>query len=204
MDKPFKEWTGQDFVIFLKGIDKKTWIKIGGVAAVLGVVIFFFIIPAWITRGEVKAKVKGFDNQIATLNTLKIREPELKRNKEKTLQFIYSAKERLFEKGEVALLLGQVSKLAQESNVTIISSRPRPTEVTFPVPFDTQYESYQYDFSVEGGYHDIGTFISMIETYPKLLRVELFEVRLGKKDDESSKLVASLSLSAVAFKQKVG
>ena len=135
--KALNEITLPEIIDFLKKVDKKTWIKIGiisGVALLLGVVVLW---PAWFQRFEIRGKLKAIQEQIQMFETLTKQEPHLLRRKEETLQFIYGAKERLFQAGEASLLLGQISKLANESNVGIIASKPKEFEGEFPATLNT-------------------------------------------------------------------
>lgn len=197
--KPIQQWTTADISEWIKTRDKKSWIKIGGGAVAALVVLFVFVIPGWITRPLVKNKIKSLEIQISTTQTLFKRKPELMRNKEEFYNFLSQAKARLYKPGESSLLLGSISKLAQESKIAIISSSPKDFQGKFPEPFNQTYEANAYDFSAEGGYHELGQFISKIESNPKLLRIELFSLK--PEEEVANKHMLHMSLSAVSFKK---
>ena len=105
----------------------------------------------------------------------------------------------MYKPGESSLLLGVISKMAEESKASVIASKPTEYAEKFPLPFNDQYEGNSYDFSLEGGYHDLGTFISKIESNDKLLRVQSFSIR--PQEDGAEKHLADVNLSAVSFKK---
>jgi hypothetical protein len=197
--KPLNQMTSADILDMVKKIDKKTWIKIGIGAGAAAVVIIFIVWPAWISRIGVRQQVRDLKGQITQTQSLLLRQPQLLKDKEKFLKFSQEVKGRMFEPGETSLLLGVVSKMAQESQVSIVSSAPKPFQGKFPPPFDTQYEASAYDFTVEGGYHQLGEFASKIENHPKVLRVQSFHITPQEKT--ADRHLASVSLTAVASKK---
>lgn len=197
--KPLNQMTSADVLNFIKGIDKKTWVKIAA-CSVGGILVFMFLVwPAWISRLEVRGRVKDLKQQVTTTQNLLLRKPQLIQDKEKFFKFSQEVKGRMFEPGEASLLLGIVSKMAQETKVSIVSSTPKKFEEKFPAPFDTQYDASAYDFNVEGAYHELGEFVSKLESYNKVLRVQSFH--LTPQEKASDKHVAALTLTAVAAKQ---
>lgn len=197
--KPFYQWTGEDLVFFLKSVDKKTWIKVGIGAAIFTVIFVVFIWPAWFSRVEVKNKIKGIETQIIRLQTLRRKEKGWMQDKEDYQNFIQEVKERLHAATETSLLLGLISKLASQSDVSIIASRPHNTSPEFPKPFDAVYEAHLYDFTVEGGYHEMGEFISRIESNPKILQIQLFHMNPREKNPGVH--IANLTISAASGKK---
>ncbi len=190
----------EKIIDFLKNVDKKTWIKIGISAAVALLFIIIIVWPAWITRIEVHNKIRALEGQILTTQALFNKKPMLVRNKQEYSAYSTSAKKRIYPPGESSLLLGVISKMAEDTKVAIVASKPKAFEATFPPTFKQQYEGSAYDFTVEGGYHDLAKFISRIESNTKLLRVELFHV-IPREETPKSHL-ADISFSAVSFKQQ--
>ncbi len=199
--KPFTQWTGEDVVLFLKSFDRETWIKVGIGAVVLGLFTYFIAIPAWITRGDLQQKASAVEGQIIRLQTLKRNEKNWLSQKEETLTYIQTIKERLYSPGETSLLLGLVSKIAEEAKVSIVASKPREGEtIEFPEPYSSRYHAELYDFGLEGGYHEIGKFMEKIESYHKILRVEAFQLNPAKEDQKGH--IAELTLSAIILKEE--
>lgn len=183
----------------IKSVDKKTGALIAG-ALVLGLSFLIFIAwPAWIVRPGLKTKIRVLKGKMSTGETLLKKKPELQRRREEYLQFIEQIKKRVYGPGESSLLLGPISKLAEESLVTIAASQPKTADGKFPAPFDTRYEGTLYEFNVEGGYHELGRFVSLIESNTKLLRVQSFQVK--PREEDPKRHGAALTLSAVSQKQ---
>ena len=200
--KPINEITTTDIIEYLKTVDKKTWVKVGIGAVIFSVVFVLLIWPAWFKRPQILTTISAVESQLTTTQALFRKKPELFRAKEATIQYLSEAKERLYAPGESSLLLGKISKLAEESNVTVVSSKPRELEQKIPAPYDQFYEGSEYDFTVEGGYHDIGRFIAKIESNPKLLRVRDFNV-VPREDFEEVHLL-KLTLTAISYKESGG
>lgn len=185
----------------VKRADKKTRTQIG-IGAFVGIVLVVFIIwPAWIQRIQIRHQIRLIQGQIDTVHTLSLKREEWLRNQTEYGKHIGDAKGRLFQPSETSLLLGAISKLADESKVSIIASRPKDSEEKIPPPFDAQYERSLFDFTVEGDFHALGTLVSRIESNPKLLRIQIF--RISPQEEKPERHLADLSLSAVSFKRKV-
>ena len=91
--------------------------------------------------------------------------------------FIKETKDRLFTEKEIQGLLGVLADLAQKSKVVLLSSQPQSTaSEEIPSPHDKKYHSLSYVLALEGGYHALSTFVSEVENYPKLIRVDDFSV----------------------------
>ena len=190
--------TPADIKNIVKKIDRKTWIKIGvGILSIL-LAGFFILYPAWVVRLQIRGQIREIEGQIETTQNLLKRQPVLVNEKEQFLKFNTEAKTHLYQEGETGLLLGEVSKLAQESNVAIVASTPKQFESVFPPPFDGQYGGSFYQFTAEGGYHELALFISRIESYPKLLRIQSFNLN---HEEDTAKHIAVLGLSVVSVKK---
>jgi hypothetical protein len=196
--KPLAQWNFVDIWIALKAVRKGDWIKIGGGAAAGVVFVFAIAWPAWIERADVQGKMKGIEGRRISYDTMVRMKPAMLAERQKTREFIDQVKSRLYGIQEASLLLGAVAKIAVLSRVTIVASSPKETKETFPPPFNLQYQASLYDFTVEGSYHDIGKFISLIESNPKLLRIQKFDLVTKGQDPQTQ--VADITLSATARK----
>lgn len=194
------EMTPADILELLKGIDKKTWIKIGGGAAAVLVLIYFFVYPAWIERLTVKSQLEAVTAQVAQTNNLFRKKPELMRTKEESVKFTQSSKDRLYTPAEASLLLGTISKMANDSKVSIVASKPKPPEGKFPVPYDSLYESSLYEVTLEGGYHAVGDFVSRVESNPKILRIQ--SLNIHPKEESQDVHLVDVTLAAISVKQQ--
>lgn len=202
--KPLNQLTAQEIVEYFKKVDRKTWIKIACAIVVALIVIVGFIWPAWVTRLELRNKIKMTQGQILAMGSLSQNKPKLLKSKEDYSAFIKTSKDSLFRPGEAALLLGTIAKFANDSKVNLVASNPKEYRDKFAAPFDGLYEGFLYDFTLEGGYHDLAEFIAKIETNPRLLRIEEFHLAslgAGENLQDEHRLLATITLSAVAMKE---
>lgn len=188
--------TPDQIVDLLKGVDKKTWIQVAAAAAILIILGVFLIYPAWFKRFELRMETAKIKKQIAQTNALFAKRPELVKTKEDSHAFTQNAKSKMYTPSEASLLLGVISRMANDSKVTIISSKPRPMESEFPEPFSKMYEAVLYDVTVEGGYHAVGDFAARLESNPKLLRIQNFVIR--PQENSQTLHFADFTLSAVS------
>lgn len=196
--KPLNQITPSDIAVWVKGVSPKTWGIIAGAAVGVVGLIHLIFIPAWIERPKIKGQIKSIESQMITTRGLLLRQPELIKNKDAFLKLSEEVKKRLYQPGESSLLLGSISKLAQESSVSVVSSNPKKFEGKFPAPFDVQYEANAYDFTLEGGFHELALFISKIENNSKILRIQTCNVI--PQDKTAGKHLAQISLTAVSKK----
>jgi hypothetical protein len=198
--KPINEWTVSDILSYLKSVDKKTWIMIGVatfVTLLFGLLVFG---PAWIARPKVIREIQLLKGRIVTVETLKRKKSEMLQNQEHYESLIKGVKERLFKPGETAFLLGMISKLAEESKVSIVASKPMEYDGKFPAPFNTRYAGSLFEFSLEGDYHSLGNFVSRIESHEKVLRIQSFSMTAFQSGNRGL-IRANLTLSAVSLQQ---
>ena len=199
--KPIQQWTVRDIIDFIRQADKKVWLKIGAAAVGSLLLVLFILWPAWVTRVGIHNEVKNTEARMASLEALKKNQPEWTRDRTEFAAHIAGVKDRLYGTSDASLLLGEISKLAKQSKVSIIASRPQTSDVKYPEPYVRQYEAKDYGFTVEGGYHDLGVFISMIESYPKILRIQSFQI-LSRAELPQSHL-CDIRLSAISKKVSV-
>ena len=196
--KNLREVRPQEILDFLKNVDKKTWIKGGAAAGGAVLVLALVVWPAWFQRVSLHGRIRALKAQMATSDALFRKKPELLRQKQEFMQFIEQAKRRVYEPGQTSLLLGVVSKMAQETKVSIVASEPKPYEGKLPEPYAQKLEAKVFSFTVEGGYHELGQFISRIESSQKILKVDWFELKPQK---ENPRHLAAMSLTALSFKK---
>ncbi|OQA56187.1 MAG: Pilus assembly protein, PilO [Candidatus Omnitrophica bacterium ADurb.Bin277] len=200
--KPLKQWTKQDLIDLLKHVDKRTWLMIA--AAVVGLSALWFVLigPAWIKRPYLRREIQNMDTQLRQYQILNQKRIKLEEDR-KTYQALFEeTKVRLYEEGDIALLLGQVSKLAHDAKVDMIASRPQKDSVLYPKPYQDRYLAVGYDFTMQGGYHQLARLAAAIESYPKLLRIQKIQI-VPSKDDQS-RHVAQFDLVAIAGKAAAG
>lgn len=94
---------------------------------------------------------------------------------------------------EMAELLTQVTISGQRAGVDFVLFEPKP-----PTPKDI-YVEHPVDVQIQGGYHDVGMFLSRIANLSRIVNVNSISMKnvADPKDKEAPEIVeASLSLSA--------
>ena len=187
----------------LKLLKKGDWIKIGIVTCIAAIFLVFIAWPAWGGRLDLQGKIKGLEGREISFETMRKSKPKMIAERQSASELIRRAKEQIHSAAEASLILGSVSKLANEAEVIIISSNPRDSESKFPAPFSQNYYVCNYDFNVEGKFHDIGKFISLVENSPKLLKITHCKITLRDQTDKDAFPAlenVELTLSAIAQK----
>ncbi len=196
--KPLQQWTKQELIDFLKGVDKRTWVIISASLVGMGVLWILLIGPAWIERPRLRSEIQKMDAQIRQYQMLDQKRMKLEENQKIFSQLLADAQLRLFGEEDLALLLGQVSKLANDARVDIAASKPKAEAMEFPAPYANRYEAVAYDFTMQGGYHQLGKFSAALESYPKWLRIQ--KIKITPLKDDALRHLAQVELVAIKDK----
>ncbi len=199
----FKEFTDKlltiqtsDVVGFFKKMDRKTW---GGCGA--GLIFFilawvFILQPAWLGRAALKKQNQEINLQISGFKTLSLKKHQLEQQKKEIETSIQSFQKKLFSEAEISLLLGKISKVAQDAQVDLVSSQPLPHSEIFSGVYEKKYKSTLYQLTVDGSYHRIADFVSRLESYPQYFQIQ--ELSINPEASMAEKLVADIKLMAVS------
>ena len=186
---------------WLKTVDRKTWFLIAGGLLVFVAAYVFLIQPAWFQRPALKKKIVEVETQTMRLKALLPRRPELQGQKENTKTFISDFQKRLFKEDEMAFLLGRISKLAQDAQVEVLSSKPMEQSESFPGPYSDKYKKFIYLLSVEGGYHQIADLVSRLESYPQYFQIQ--SLAIAAQGDSVDRQTADITVMAVSHAGEV-
>lgn len=189
-------WTKDDLMKFIKSVDKKTWGKIGTALVAFLLVWFLVIGPAWFDRPRMHREIESMNAQMKQFNGLNQKRLIWEQNEAQFGKIIQEAMGRRYSEAEMALLLGQISRLATGAKVDVIASKPQPETLKFPPPFQNQYEADVYDFTMKGGYHAVAQLVAGIESYPKLLRIRKIHITPVKESPERH--IAQLDIVAIS------
>ncbi|MDD5226186.1 MAG: hypothetical protein PHV97_03255 [Candidatus Omnitrophica bacterium] len=193
--KPLNQWTFVEVIAFVKSVDKRIWMIILSSAVGFFLMVVFLIIPAWIERPILRRDIQGMEAQIRQVNLLNQKRRGWEENQKVFGSLIDGTRARVFTPQEIGLLLGQVSKMAGESRVDVLASKPLAEKTVFPAPYNLKYQPSGYEFTVQGGYHDLGNLASRIETHGKLLRIRSLEIMPSEKTPDRH--VAGLKIWAI-------
>ena len=182
--KAVKQMTLADIIEFAKSVDKKTWVTVA--VSAVGIMLLWFVLigPAWIERPALRREVQEMTKQIIQVNALNEKRPLLEGDLKAYNELLAKTKDRLFTSDGIGLLLGQVSKLADESRVDVLASRPQNDKLAYAAPYNAKYAANGYEFTVQGGYHELGQLVGRIESYDKLLRIQRLQISGSEKNQE--------------------
>ena len=193
--KPINRLTLAEVIAFVKSVDKRTWVTVLSSAVGFLLVVILLVIPAWIERPLIRRDIESMDAQIRQVNALNQKRPGWEENQRIFGLLIDETQKRVFTEDSMGILLGQVSKMASESRVDVLASKPLNEKTFFASPYNLKYQPSGYEFTVQGGYHDLGVFVSHIENYKKLLRVQSLEIVSDGKTP--GRQIAELKLWAI-------
>ncbi len=182
-------------IAFLKSVDKKTWKVVFLCAVVFLLVVVFLVIPAWIVRPSLRRDIQSMEAQIRQIRDLNKKRPGWEVDRKVFTSLIESVRARVFTADDMGVLLGQVSKMASESRVDVITSQPLIEKTVFAAPYHLKYQPSGYEFTVQGGYHDLGNLVSRIENHGKLLRIQNLKIVPAEKTP--NRHIAELKLWAI-------
>lgn len=193
--KPLNKWNSADIIEFAKGVDKKTWGKVVSGAVAFFLILFFLVIPAWIDRPLLRRDIQSMEAQIRQVNVLNQKRIIWEKNEKIFSALIEQTRERLFTAESLGVLLGQVSKMANESRVEVLASKPSTEKSVFRAPYHLRYQPSGYEFTLQGGYHDLARLVDRAESSKKLLRVQCIQIVPSKKTPDRQ--IAELKLWAI-------
>jgi Tfp pilus assembly protein PilO len=179
----------------LKSVDKKTWAAV--LLGAVGFLLFgaFLVIPAWIERPLLRRDIQSMEAQIRHVNDLNKKRAGWEDSQKAFGLLIESTQARVLTLEDMSMLLGLVSKMASESRVDVLASKPLTEKTVFAAPYHLRYQPSGYEFTVQGGYHDLGNFSGRIESYEKLLRIQSLEIVPAEKTPDRH--IAGLKLWAI-------
>lgn len=199
MTKSFTQWTGQEVMEGFRALNKRQKIQIGVAAVGVAILIPFVVWPAWVTRFQIGAEVRGLEIGISSAQTQISLEPALIKAQQEFDAFIRQTRSRLLSEEEAQGITGILTNIAERSKASLLSSQPEKDLPKVPPPFDASYIPISYQLVVEGGYHALAAFISEVENYEKLFRVD--EFFLMAREETPGVHVAEIRLSAFAFRE---
>ena len=174
--KPFSQWTFAYVIAFVKSVDKKVWVTV--LSSVVGfiLVVVLLIIPAWIERPMLRRDIQDMEAQIRLVNALGQKRLVWEEDQKVFGSLIKKTRARVFTAEDMGLLLGQVSKMAAESGVDVLTSMPSTEKVSYAAPYGSIYQPSGYEFTMQGGFHALSNLASRIENHKKLLRIRSIEI----------------------------
>ncbi len=185
-----------DIVAAVKEWDRQTWIYVGSGTVIFLLFFAFLFVPAWCKRPVLNKQCAEASAQMARLKVLNAKKPQLEAQKKEIQELMTGFQAKLFSNEEASLLLGKLSKLAQDAQVDLLSSHPVEGSEPFPAPYSSKYSKYVYQITVEAPYHSLGALVGLIEAYPRYLQVQSLDI--VPQVNKQGRLVADIKIMAVS------
>jgi Tfp pilus assembly protein PilO len=132
--------------------------------------------------------VNVYKGQVRSLELLKSqRETEAKKNEAlenlKKMEKKISSYKELLNKKDESLIINDISSLARESDLKIVSVRPEQRK-DYPV-----YSEYSFYLDIRAkDYHQLGRFVSQLEASPNIYSITSLEIRPSVEKGEAGKI----------------
>ena len=163
--------------------DKKFLIQYGITVISLVVVITFIFFPLFFKIHMMKSQAKNLSLEIRTSKSKIARIPELKEKTRLYSKQIENMQKRFLQIRDLDQLIGDISKLSAQNGVVLTGSRPvTDKQQALPEPYGKKYLAASYELVFEGGYHQLGKFLSDFEQLDRLLLVRDLSIRAGSGD----------------------
>lgn len=163
------------------------------------VLVIFVIWPAWIQRPMLVGRMDSLRSQIQTAQNQVNLEAQLMKEKKEYEDEIQKTQARLFTHGELQGILSILSEIAEKAHVVLLSSQPEEEKNNrIPALNADRYESAAFIITVEGSYHALATFVSELENYKKLLRIE--ELIISPQEEKPTVHLSEIKISSFSSK----
>ena len=160
---------------------------LGGLMIVISYVYVSFILgPLTHETIQLGQRVREAHQRVQGLETIVVNEPALRAQYGQWEEKVKSLRALLPSRDEESATLEKLSSLARKSQIkiqAIFPQRPKdqpaspkatPKESTKPEP--TVYEDVLIQVDASGGYHQLGTFISLVEADKRPLRISSLRI----------------------------
>ena len=202
MVKPFHKWTSQEVLDFLRKLKPETRLRILSFVIGGAFSLIFVFWPAWVIRPQIQAEASGLLAQFRVAEAKIAQEPTLLKKREEEEAFIRSTQSRLLGDEGGERLVGILASIAEKSQVALVSTEPgeeQNDKQKLPPPFDKKYRKVSYLVTVEGGYHQLATFVGEVENYSQILRIDEFSV--APKEETPKTHLGQVLISAFTLRQ---
>lgn len=135
--------------------------------------------------GRIKSQTRAAVEKIRNL-------PQLHKTRENYLIQISEYEKKLFDEDEISGLIGVISEMAKESELTIRSSKQRDYKGDDLIKKNPFYRPFLLELKLAGGYHNLGQFVNRLERYKKLILVDEMNVLPSEEKDKALDIVLTI------------
>jgi len=148
--------------------------------------LFLILRPQILSLSKINARIKELNQKVISTKTDLSKEQEIKKRLEKLKKEAVFIKDQIiFEEG-ISDLIDRVSKMANKTDVKIIKIFPLKDPKAKELLNSDLGRFYPLILSLElsSGYHQLGKFLSLLESYERFLKTEEISI-IGETSDLS-------------------
>lgn len=160
----------------IKYMDRKMLRNIVIMIVINIIFIIVCIVPAFKTIGTLRQERDQKKNDIARSQQKVAELGSMKRERDNAKEFIEQMVDALITESEKSQLLGEISDIAKDNDVTIQTMRPIEYGVLLPEGFTDHFVPISFEIRMEAGYHDFGTFVNELERQQTFLAMSNFRI----------------------------
>jgi Tfp pilus assembly protein PilO len=143
----------------------------------------FFLKPTLASLSQTGPKLARAKQQLLSDQGLVSNIPRYKSQIEQMREAMLSYKKGFSTKQEIAELLKDLSDMARDSDVKIVSIKPHALIDTPPLNIDqSAYQKFPISIKAVCGYHQLGEFLNKLENDETFMRVSDIRISYDQKD----------------------
>ena len=184
-----------------------------GVAVAVWLYLAFLVGPLWHKTSQLGQDMAGAKQKLALLESVTANEALVRSQHEQLSQTVQSLKQLLPAETELPNILALLSELAGKSDVkiqTIFPQRPvgssppaaKGAKAAGAASLTGYYKEVPIQIDAVGGYHQLGMFLSLVESSDKLLGLSSLRIAANPQDTKrhTFKLVITSYVAATDAK----
>ena len=161
----------------------------GAIAIFLGLFIYFSALPKYEELNKLSSEIEKLDKQLASMKIEAAKYPQYKKKAEDSKAEFALVKKKLPEEKDIPDLLTSISNSGQEAGLEFLLFQPeKEVQKDF-------YAEIPVSIKVNGGYHNLGQFLSKLASLSRVVNVR--DLVLRPEKDTS---VLNASCTAVTYR----
>jgi len=171
-------------------ITKLPWKTQLGVFAVLsvaaaGAFYYFYEMPAQVEITAQETELATIQERIDKGLEIARKLPEFKREVDELRARLDSLRSILPEEKDAADLLRRIQTLAVQSSLTIRAFKPQP------VATKEMHVEWPISLTLEGTYHNLGSFLDSVSKFPRLINVSKIDIKTKTKQEPNETIAVT-------------
>jgi Tfp pilus assembly protein PilO len=167
--------------------EQRTVLMVGVLAViVLWVYVVYIIGPLRREAGELGANIRDAKQKLGQLEAAATSEPQLRAQVTQLEESVNALRRNMPAEEELPEIIEMLSDMASQSQVKIQTIFPqRPTETFDPkkgIPEPSVYKDVTIQIDALSGFHQLGTFLSLVESGDKPMRIASLRISTDPKE----------------------